>query len=98
LLGALLTHGSASAQSDSTSSDTPPPPPKYPALLSETPSRFEASPDRFDYIKRDVMIPMRDEVKLHTVVLVPKGAREAPILLTRTPYDASELTSHAQSA
>jgi len=44
------------------------------------------------------MIPMRDGVKLHTVILVPKGAHGAPILLTRTPYNASELTSHAHSA
>jgi predicted acyl esterase len=35
------------------------------------------------------MIPMRDGVKLHTVILVPKGAHGAPILLTRTPYDAN---------
>ena len=44
------------------------------------------------------MIPMRDGVKLHTVILVPKGAKGAPILLTRTPYDATALTSHAESA
>ncbi|HET6845023.1 MAG TPA: CocE/NonD family hydrolase [Candidatus Angelobacter sp.] len=44
---------------------------------------------------------MRDGVKLHTVILVPKSAtpaKTAPILLTRTPYNASELTSHAQSS
>ena len=46
----------------------------------------------FDYVKRDVMIPMRDGVKLHTVILVPKGAKHAPILLTRTPYNATALT------
>ena len=44
------------------------------------------------------MIPMRDGVKLHTVILVPKDAKGAPILLTRTPYNATELTSHAHSA
>ena len=44
------------------------------------------------------MIPMRDGVKLHTVILIPKGAKQAPILLTRTPYDADKLTSHAESA
>jgi putative CocE/NonD family hydrolase len=44
------------------------------------------------------MIPMRDGVKLHTVILVPRGAKNAPILLTRTPYDADTLTGHAQSA
>jgi putative CocE/NonD family hydrolase len=41
---------------------------------------------------------MRDGVKLHTVILVPKGARNAPILLTRTPYNADELTSHENSS
>ncbi|MGA2420658.1 MAG: CocE/NonD family hydrolase [Candidatus Acidiferrum sp.] len=44
------------------------------------------------------MIPMRDGVKLHTVILIPKGANRAPILLTRTPYNATELTSHAASS
>jgi uncharacterized protein len=44
------------------------------------------------------MIPMRDGVKLHTVILVPKAAKHAPILLTRTPYDANVLTGHAQSS
>ncbi|WP_045727790.1 CocE/NonD family hydrolase [Xanthomonas sp. GPE 39] len=43
-----------------------------------------------DYIKREVMIPMRDGVKLHTVIVLPKHAHGAPILLTRTPYEASE--------
>ena len=72
--------------------------PKYPDFPSETPSKFTESTDSFDYIKRDVMIPMRDGVKLHTVILVPKGAHGAPILLTRTPYDAAEMTSHAHSS
>ena len=74
-----------------------PAPPASPVLQSETPAKFEPVTDSFDYVRRDVMIPMRDGVKLHTVVLVPKGATGAPILLTRTPYDASGLTSHAQS-
>ncbi len=71
---------------------------KYPALPSETPDKFEPTNDGFDYVKRDVMIPMRDGIKLHTVVIVPKGAKGAPILLTRTPYNATTLTSHAASA
>jgi hypothetical protein len=71
--------------------------PSQTSLPSETPAKFKESTDRFDYIKRDVMIPMRDGVKLHTVILIPKGAKGAPILLTRTPYDASEMTSHAHS-
>jgi putative CocE/NonD family hydrolase len=67
-------------------------------LPSETPDKFVPTNDAFDYSKRHVMIPMRDGVKLFTVILIPKGAANAPILLTRTPYDASALTSHAQSA
>jgi putative CocE/NonD family hydrolase len=46
----------------------------------------------FDYERRSVMIPMRDGVRLHTVILVPKGAKNAGMLLTRTPYDADSMT------
>jgi putative CocE/NonD family hydrolase len=68
------------------------------SLPSETPDKLEPVTGSFDYVKRDVMIPMRDGVKLHTVILIPKGATNAPILLTRTPYNASALTSHAASS
>lgn len=54
----------------------------------------------FDYVKRGVMVPMRDGVKLYTVIIVPRtatAAKKAPILLTRTPYDAKTLTAHAES-
>ena len=74
-----------------------PPPATYPALPSETPAQYTPSSFGFDYTRREVMIPMRDGVKLFTVILVPKAARRAPILLTRTPYNATELTSHGQS-
>jgi predicted acyl esterase len=37
-------------------------PPTYPGLLSETPTSFDVRSDTFDYVKRDVMIPMRDGV------------------------------------
>jgi putative CocE/NonD family hydrolase len=64
---------------------------------SETPAHFKPKSDSFDYERRDVMIPMRDGVKLHTVVLIPRNAKDAPILLTRTPYDATDLTSYNHS-
>ena len=73
-------------------------PPKYPDLPSETPAKLETPTADFDYIRRNVMIPMRDGVKLHTVILIPKGAAGAPMLLTRTPYDADALTTHEASA
>lgn len=69
-----------------------------PTLPSETPSAFAPVTASFDYVRREVMIPMRDGVKLFTVILVPRGASGAPILLTRTPYDAAALTSHSASA
>ena len=61
---------------------------------SEVPDKFVPTNFGYDYVKRDVMIPMRDGVKLHTVIIVPNNANRAPILLTRTPYDANEITSH----
>ena len=72
--------------------------PAQSGLPSETPANFQPATESFDYARREVMIPMRDGVKLHTVILVPRGASHAPILLTRTPYNASDLTSHAQSS
>jgi len=57
-------------------------------LPSETPTTFVPRVDTFDYIKREVMIPMRDGVKLKTIIIIPRGAHRAPILLTRTPYGA----------
>ncbi|MFL6278805.1 MAG: CocE/NonD family hydrolase [Vicinamibacterales bacterium] len=75
-----------------------PPPSSSQSLQNETPAAFKPVTDSFDYVRREEMIPMRDGVKLHTVILVPRGARNAPILFTRTPYDANVLTGHAQSA
>jgi putative CocE/NonD family hydrolase len=50
---------------------------------------YHPSTADYDYIQREVMIPMRDGVKLHTVMIIPKGAHNAPMILTRTPYNAS---------
>src|ERR1700683_4342875 len=64
----------------------------------KTPATLTPVTDSFDYIKRDVMIPMRDGVKLHTMIVIPRGANHAPMLLTRTPYSAKGQTSQAQSS
>ena len=49
-----------------------------------------------DFLVREEMVPMRDGVKLYTVILTPKEASDPlPILLQRTPYDATGvLTGH----
>ena len=68
------------------------------SLPSEMPATFKPVSEYHDFERRVVMVPMRDGVKLHTVILVPRGAKGAGILLTRTPYDADTLTSHTPSA
>ena len=60
---------------DHPAAQTPQRPATSSGLPSETPAKFEPVTDGFDYVKRDVMIPMRDGVKLHTVIIVPKGAK-----------------------
>ena len=71
--------------------------PLYPQYPSETPGKFVPVTSAWDYDLRDVMIPMRDGVKLHTIILVPKGAAHTGMLLTRTPYEAKTLVSHTHS-
>src|SRR5580693_707784 len=65
---------------------------------SDIPSEFKAPTGDYDYVKRVEMIPMRDGVKLYTVIVIPKGAAQAPILLTRTPYNAAQRAARHQSA
>ena len=69
-----------------------------PTLPNETPQKIQPTNYGFDYVRREVMIPMRDGVKLLTVILIPNGAKSAPILLTRTPYNATELTTRTNSS
>src|ERR1700678_1994385 len=64
---------------------------------SDIPKTFTNPTANRDYIKREAMIPMRDGVKLYTVIVVPRGAKDAPILLTRTPYNATARASRNNS-
>ena len=61
-----------------------------PPLAPDVPASFTPPGHQADYERREVMIPMRDGVKLFTVIFIPKGAKHAPILLTRTPYNAAK--------
>jgi putative CocE/NonD family hydrolase len=75
-----------------------PPSPAAPAAAGgDIPAHFTYPTDTYDYERREVMIPMRDGVRLHTVIIVPRGAHELPILLTRTPYNASARASRTNS-
>ncbi len=68
-----------------------------PPMKPDIPAEFNPPTTAFDYVKRDVMIPMRDGVKLYTVIVMPKGAQHAPIILTRTPYSAASATERTPS-
>jgi putative CocE/NonD family hydrolase len=68
------------------------------AMAPDIPAKkFEAIAPAADYTKQEVMIPMRDGVKLHTVIVIPNGAAHAPIMLTRTPYNASKRAERMDS-
>ena len=63
----------------------------------DIPKAFTTPTDNQDFIRRESMVPMRDGVKLYTEIILPKGARNAPILLTRTPYNAASRTTRTKS-
>ena len=64
----------------------------------DIPAQFKPVDTANDYIKREVMIPMRDGTKLYTVIVIPKAATNAPIVLTRTPYNAKARANRSDSA
>jgi uncharacterized protein len=69
-----------------------------PALPSEIPGSFKPIVGSFDFTRRDEQIPMRDGVTLHTVILIPRSGSKAPILLTRTPYNAGQIGNSKPSS
>jgi uncharacterized protein len=64
---------------------------------NDIPAKFDAPTQGFDYEKRVEMIPMRDGVKLYTVIVIPKGAKHVPMVLTRTCYNAAGRAQRAYS-
>jgi predicted acyl esterase len=45
-----------------------------------------------DFEVREEMVPMRDGVRLYTIILIPKNSKKPlPIMLERTPYDATQV-------
>jgi uncharacterized protein len=63
----------------------------YTSVLSMIISCLSAQNDSILFYKKsEVMIPMRDGIKLHTVILTPVNPKhDYPILLQRTPYGAA---------
>ena len=71
-----------------------------PLLTPMTPDgvkSYDTIRSQADYIKREVMIPMRDGIKLYTVIVMKKGVSHGPLLLSRTPYDAKHSAARVKS-
>ena len=64
----------------------------------ERPAKMAPRDEGYGYTRRVVDIPMRDGVKLHTVIAIPKGGRDLGILMTRTPYDAEKALGTSPSS
>ncbi len=72
-----------------------PAPPRVTPMTPDVVERYDEILPQADYIRREAMVPMRDGVKLYTVVVMKKGTK-GPILLSRTPYDAKGSGSRAR--
>ena len=59
----------------------------------DIPLQFEAPRNEFQYVRREIRIPMRDGAKLYAVLIIPKEPGKLPIMLDRTPYSADKATS-----
>ena len=63
----------------------------------DIPKAFAPPRADFQYVRREVMIPMRDRAKLYAVLIIPKAspaqAGRYPIMLDRTPYSADKSTA-----
>src|SRR5262245_53151750 len=94
-LAVSLLAGGAAAQDKAPRKGKPAPAPAFP---SATPSALTAVVASLDHVRRPVSVPLRDGVTLPPVILVPRRAKRPPMLLTRTPYDASSPTTHPESA
>lgn len=65
---------------------------------ADIPESFTLNTESHDYIRQEVMIPMRDGVKLFTEIIIPKNVKGLmPIVLTRTPYSAAKSANNEAS-
>ena len=72
-------------------------PPRIPPRTPDVIEKYEQTLPSADFIRRDAMVPMRDGVKLYTTIVMKKGTANAPILFSRTPYDAHKSTHRTAS-
>jgi uncharacterized protein len=89
VLSLLVTGTNATGAQQTASAVTP--------MTPDVVASYDEARPQADYVKRVVMVPMRDGVKLYTVIVMKKGTSKGPILLSRTPYDAKDSTARSKS-
>jgi putative CocE/NonD family hydrolase len=69
------------------------------ALRAQETPKGAAPADAREYTRTEAMVPVRDGVKLHVVILRPVGSERSgeplPFLMERTPYGVDEMTSES---
>ncbi len=93
LAGAALFTGTAAISQNVAA----PSPPRVTPMTPDVIDKYEQTLPSADFIRRDAMVPMRDGVKLYTSIVMKKGSANAPILLSRSPYDAHKSTHRVAS-
>ena len=88
LLSLLLTAAGGAVRAEGAPVDT---------LKSDLAPDYKAATAETDYVRREVMIPMRDGVKLYTLIVMKRGVTRGPILMERTPYGADSNAAHSSS-
>lgn len=71
--------------------------PRVTPMTPDVVDKYEQTQPSADFIRREAMVPMRDGISLYTVIVMKKGTKDAPILLSRTPYDAHDSTHRVAS-
>jgi uncharacterized protein len=94
----FLTGGGAAAQQQPSHAPQSQSQSHYPSLPSEIPENFKPATQGLSYIRTVVQIPMRDGIKLNTVIVIPKDVKHAGIVLERTPYNADGFSARAREA
>ena len=65
---------------------------------SDVPRRFTKQTQGFNHTRMEAMVPMRDGIKLFTIVMIPHDVDgKMPIIFTRTPYSAAKRATRVES-
>ena len=97
MMAAMMMSAPGASAKPAAAATLPPPGTPLDPMTVDTVAKYDWVRPEADYVRQEVMIPMRDGVKLHTFIVYRKGTTDAPIILSRTPYNADAATSRNRS-